>query len=136
SSVDLPQPLDPTMLTNSPGSMVSEMSCSTGRASPLTSYCLFSPWMARVPACAMVFLQNVSVPRHRVLAPGQQPFFCGAEHRVQGKAHQADHDHAEQDQVHLEVLAAVDQCVADALARREQVLGAQRGEPGVDQREL
>src|SRR5450830_1076368 len=137
SSVDLPQPLAPTMLTNSPGVIESEMSCNTGRAAPLTSYCLLTFCSVRVPACAMVnrsgnertkgvvlhVASGLFVLGHRAPAPGQQAVLELAGQPVQGKAHQADHDDAEQHQVHLEVLATIDQGVADALARHQQVLG-------------
>src|SRR4051794_13685663 len=95
SSVDLPQPLLPTMLTNSPGLTVSVMSCSTGSGSPRTSYCLLRCWICRVPACAMVRVlfevRKESELRDRAAAPGECPGLDAAGDPVEREADQADH---------------------------------------------
>ncbi|MNV79818.1 hypothetical protein D3C71_1733860 [compost metagenome] len=59
SSVDLPQPLAPTMLTNSPAGSCRSMSCSTCRLPSVDwvlSNCLEATWMCRSSVVTVVVM--------------------------------------------------------------------------------
>src|SRR6266567_8737659 len=79
-----------------------------------------------------------TTPRRETLlfAPGNELLFeqgCAA---IDDESDRANDQDSKQDEIHVETLAACDDEPTDAGTSRHEVLGADRCEPGVDQREM
>src|SRR6185436_622978 len=108
----------------------------TCKVSFSTLYCFFTATISMIPGVAMrsslLLSMRRSIPASGTAhSPAQLPSTERAGERADAGAHRTHQDDAHQDLVHLEGLASVDHEIADARARRQQVFGADRGQPGI-----
>src|SRR3954471_6168995 len=107
SSVDFPQPDGPSRQTNSPGATSRSMFSSARRSGPKR---LLTP--RRRTAGSGMF---------QPVAPAQEPIVEARHPGVDGEAEQADRDHAGHDLVGPEVLAGLEDPVAEPVVDRDHL---------------